>query len=86
VSKDIDNACSRNAQSGPAEKASVGGSHDDDGQNATHHEDNEYGSVQKSLSGFDGRFDDVVAFFVHGRLLSQFNRANRIEVPNHRQG
>jgi hypothetical protein len=76
---------SRAMQSGPTEKARVGDSHNDDGQSATHHEDNEYGSIQKSLSGFDGRFNDAVAFFVHGRLLSEDNRTNGVKVPNHRQ-
>jgi hypothetical protein len=76
----------RFSSSALAKKARIGGSQDDDGQNTTHHEDNEYRSIQKSLSGFDRAFNDVIAFFVHGRLLSQGNRPNGIKVPNHRQG
>jgi hypothetical protein len=62
-----------------AKNAGVGGSHDDYSQNATHHQHQEHRSIQKSLPGFDRAFNDVIAFFVHDRLLSEGNRGNGIQ-------
>jgi hypothetical protein len=63
-------------------EAGVGKGHRHDGEDKTHQQDDENRPAKESAPRLYRRLDDLIAFFVHGRLLSDANRQSGCKVPN----